>query len=286
MLRTSDMENEDFRQENGRESNSQTMSALLRLRELLLSGQFQPGERMAELPLAARLNVSRTPLRLALTTLEHEGLLEMHPTRGFVVRAFTLTDIFDSIEVRGVLEGTAARFAAERLPIDMQSARESLAEIKQIVSQLQSAVSNSVPGVESFERYIELNERFHILLLELAQSDVLSREMERIVSLPFASPSGFLLVQAEIPESREILIIAQDHHRAIIEAIEAREGARAESLAREHSRIARRNLEIALNNQAMHHLVPGISLIRDSKVAPDFARQNIGHISGRVSRMP
>jgi len=243
---------------------SQTMTAVLQLRELLLSGMFQPGDRMAELPLAARLGVSRTPLRLALTTLEHEGLLEMHPTRGFIVRAFTLTDIYDSIEVRGVLEGTAARLAAERLPADTDAAHRSLAEITQISQQLDTAVHDSTLGVQSFERYIELNQHFHSLLLCLAQSSVLSREMERIITLPFAAPSsGFLLVQAKIPESREILLIGQDHHRMILQSIERREGARAESLAREHSRLARRNIEIALNNEAMRKMVPGISLIRD-----------------------
>jgi GntR family transcriptional regulator of vanillate catabolism len=285
MARISVAEKKEQAPESGRESNSQTMTALLHLRELLLSGEFQPGERMAELPLAARLSVSRTPLRLALTALEHEGLLEMHPTRGFVVRAFTLADIYDSIEVRGVLEGTAARFAAERLPIDALAAQKSLAEIKEIVSQLKAAVRELTPQVESFERYIELNKRFHVLLLELAGSEVLTREMGRIIRLPFASPSGFLLVQAEIPESREILGIAQDQHRAMVEAIERREGARAESLAREHSRIARRNLEIALNNREMHHLVPGISLIRDATVADDVSGLGVGRASKRFSRI-
>jgi GntR family transcriptional regulator of vanillate catabolism len=272
-------------QETGSENRSQTMTALLRLRELLLNGQFQPGERMAELPLAARLNVSRTPLRLALTTLEHEGLLELHPTRGFVVRAFTLSDIYDAIELRGVLEGTAARFAAERLPTEAQTAQQSLLEIKHIARQLSTAVHDSTPDVESFETYIELNERFHALLLGLARSEVLCREMARVVSLPFASPtSGFILAQAEIPESREILIIGQDQHRALLEAIENREGARAEGLAREHSRLARRNLEIALNNQAMHHLLPGASLIRDAKWASNLSVPDKLRVSRNPSR--
>ncbi len=254
-------------QGSGRENKSQTMTALLRLRELLLSGQFLPGERMAELPLAARLNVSRTPLRLALTTLEHEGLLEMHPTRGFLVRAITLNDVYDSIEVRGVLEGTAARFAAERLPLDSARAQSSLAEIRKCVSALNAAVHSSNSDMESLAQYIEWNGRFHALLLELAGSEILAREMERIVRLPFASPnSGFLLVQTRIPESREILLIGQDQHRALLDAIEKREGARAESLAREHSRLARRNLEIALNDQALRHLVPGVALIRETNL--------------------
>src|SRR5712671_514302 len=82
---------------------------------MLLRGDFQPGERVSELPLVARLGVSRTPIRLALDRLANEGLLEIAPTGGFVVRAFTLTDVYDTIEMRGVLEGAAARLAAERL---------------------------------------------------------------------------------------------------------------------------------------------------------------------------
>src|SRR5437763_1190821 len=93
---------------------TQITRALLRLRELILSGQFAPGTRLSELPLVERLGVSRTPLRLALAELEHEGLVRGLAAGGYVVRQFTQADISDAIEVRGVLEGTAARFAAER----------------------------------------------------------------------------------------------------------------------------------------------------------------------------
>ena len=94
--------------------NSLTVKATLGLRELIFAGAFLPGERVAELALVERLGVSRTPLRLALLTLEHEGLLETLPGGGFVVRQFTRDDINDGIELRATLEGTAARFAAER----------------------------------------------------------------------------------------------------------------------------------------------------------------------------
>ena len=93
---------------------TQIMRAQLRLRELILSGEFEAGERMSELPLVDRLGVSRTPLRLALAGLEHEGLLRSLTGGGYAVREFTQADILDAIELRGVLEGTAARFAAER----------------------------------------------------------------------------------------------------------------------------------------------------------------------------
>ena len=92
---------------------SQTRRTLLNLREMLLRGDFRPGERISELPMVARLGVSRTPIRLALDRLANEGLLEPSPSGGFVVRAFDLSDIWDAIEMRGVLEGTAARLASE-----------------------------------------------------------------------------------------------------------------------------------------------------------------------------
>jgi GntR family transcriptional regulator, vanillate catabolism transcriptional regulator len=246
-----------------RESSSQTASALLRLTELLLSGEFLPGERMAEVPLALRLNVSRTPLRLALLSLERDGLLEKHPSRGFVVRAFRLEDIYDAIEMRAVMEGTAARFAAERLPLDASARGELLRPVGICVEEIDAAVHDTGLGVPRlYERYIELNERFHNLLLNLAQSVLLRREIERLLSLPFASPNAFLLVQSESEESREILEIGQHQHRALIEAIEQRHGTRAEALAREHAQLTRKNLHIALRSRTLRQMVPGLSLIR------------------------
>ena len=93
---------------------SQTLRALLEMRELMLRGAFKPGERLREVPLAARLNVSRTPLRLVLDRLAQEGLLKARPTGGFVASEFSVEDIRDAIEIRGVLEGAAAHRAAER----------------------------------------------------------------------------------------------------------------------------------------------------------------------------
>jgi GntR family transcriptional regulator of vanillate catabolism len=96
----------------------------------------------------------------------------------------------------------------------------------------------------------------------MADSPVLTRQIERAINLPFASPSGFVMVQARLPEARATLIIAQDHHRCVVRAIENREGARAEALMREHARLAHRNLELALRNQGTLDLVPGAVLIR------------------------
>src|SRR5205085_10438091 len=99
----------------GNSAGSQTTKATLGLRELVFSGAVGPGERLPEVELAERLGVSRTPLRLALMTLAHEGLLEALSGGGFAVRAFSRADVSDAIELRGVREGTAAAFAAAPL---------------------------------------------------------------------------------------------------------------------------------------------------------------------------
>jgi GntR family transcriptional regulator of vanillate catabolism len=235
----------------------QQLKAVLRLRELLLSGEVGPGERVAEIPLAARLGVSRTPLRLALSTLAHEGLLDMLPGGGFVVRDFDPSDIADAIELRGVLEGTAARLAAERLAEPAE-----LALLREAVETMEPLVRTAEPGVADFERYVAANAIFHARLLDLAKSPMLRRAMAQAVALPFASPSSFVLGQADLPESREILQLAQAQHRAILEAIEAREGTRAEALAREHARLAKQNLKLALGDATRLASVPGNALIR------------------------
>jgi GntR family transcriptional regulator, vanillate catabolism transcriptional regulator len=228
--------------------------ALLRLRELLLRGEFAPGERMSELRLVETLGVSRTPLRLALAALEHEGLLRSRGTRGYVVREFTKSDISDAIELRGVLEGTAARFAAER-----GATPEAVAALHEITDATEDVVHRA--DYESFERYVDLNERFHARILEMAGSPVLERALEGITALPFASPSAFVMAQAVLPESRNILVIAHGHHLGLIDAIERNQGTRAESLGREHALLARTNLEVALDHPEVLERMPGAALL-------------------------
>jgi len=147
---------------------SQTTKATLGIRELVLEGKLAPGERVPEVALAERLGVSRTPLRIALATLAHEGLLEALRSGGFVVRSFTRSDIADAIELRGVLEGTAARLAAERF-----RSPDEVAELIDASLQLDEVLDDLSP--ESIVRYVELNDRYHAALVELARSEVLER---------------------------------------------------------------------------------------------------------------
>jgi GntR family transcriptional regulator of vanillate catabolism len=232
---------------------SQTARALFSIRELLIRGEFAPGERMSELPLVARLGVSRTPIRLALERLAHIGLLDVNASGGFMVRGFTPAEALDAIEIRGVLEGTAARLAAERLRDSSE-----LEPLRRACKQIEEFERLSL---ESFAHYMDMNESFHAAIVELAKSPMLQRTMQQAVSLPFASPSAMVFPTSGLANADETLAIAKEHHRGIIEAIAKRQGTRAESLAREHAFIGRRVLELSLSDTAALRRVPGASLI-------------------------
>ncbi len=216
--------------------------ALIRLRQRILGGELPGGMRLFEVALAEELGISRTPVRAALSRLAEEGLLDRIAGGGFVVRSFAVRDVVDTIELRGVLEGTAARFAAERGAPEtlMEEMRATLRAIDQLFS------DQSI----DIDTYSRLNMRFHGLLARMAQSDVLLREIDRITALPFAAPSAFLDDTSHPAALTRTLALAQDQHRALADAIANREGTRAESLAREHVRAARSNVEALLSHDA------------------------------------
>lgn len=224
---------------------SQAVRAQLRLRELVLAGELPPGERIAELALVERLGMSRTPIRAALLRLEQEGLLSALPGGGYAVRLFSERDVADAIELRGTLEGLAGRLAAER-----GAPPALLDEAARCIAGIDALLAAPALDDEAFLRYVGHNQRFHQLLGEMAGSDLVARELERVSGLPFAGPSAFVVFQANSPQARDMLIVAQDQHRQSLEAIAAREGARAEAILREHSRLARRNLREAVASQA------------------------------------
>src|ERR1700731_517983 len=141
---------------------SQTVCAQLALRDLILSGGLRPGERISELQAVETTGVSRTPVRMALVRLEEEGLLEAIPSGGFMVKAFSERDILDSIELRGTLEGLAARFAAER-----GASARSLEPLKECLADIDQLVRQDPISVEAFSAYVTMNARFHAILTEL-----------------------------------------------------------------------------------------------------------------------
>ncbi|SFU35932.1 transcriptional regulator, GntR family [Polaromonas sp. YR568] len=208
------------------------------LRRRILSGQVAPGERMVELELSAQLAVSRTPIRIALGELEKEGLLERLPTRGFRVRQFSVDEITNAVDVRGVLEGMAARQAAER-----GITPETRAELQACIDEGRLLLDKAQASdhVLDAARWVPMNARFHDALVQAAGNSTLASALAHVSKTPMAG-AGALSLNGALPMLEFGFIQrAQSDHEDVLAALLAGEGARAEALMREHAHRSRDN---------------------------------------------
>lgn len=210
-------------------------SVVARLRRLIDEGRYPAGTRLAEIPVSEALGVSRTPVRLAFRTLAQEGLLQPHGKRGFVVREFSEADVQCAVEVRGALEGLAARRLAERgLPLEVEAALvQCLADGERVLSK--GALTEADVGAWS-----ELNHRFHSTIVGAAGSPVIADAIARNDHLPFASADSITLDLGALDREYRKLQLAQSHHQLVVEALQRRESARVEMLMREHAYVGLR----------------------------------------------
>jgi GntR family transcriptional regulator of vanillate catabolism len=212
----------------------------LRLREMILRGELEPGQRLAEVALAERLGVSRTPIRQALPALAREGLLAVAGRRGYVVRSFSPQDVVDAIETRGLLEGLAARRIAER-----GAAAELLGKLKKCLTE-----GDAILGKRRFESadealYSEMNGRFHALIVEGAASRIVADALAHNDHVPFASARA-VAFSRDPAVLLPVLNYAHRQHHAIVQALENREAARVEALMREHATPVKEVLNLKL----------------------------------------
>jgi GntR family transcriptional regulator of vanillate catabolism len=212
----------------------------LRLREMILRGELPPGKRLAEEALAERLGVSRTPIRQALPALAREGLLSAAGRRGYVVRAFSPQDVLDAIETRGVLEGLAARRIAER-----GASAELIRALRECLSEGDAVLAKRRFESADEARYSEMNGRFHALIVEGAGSRIVADALARNDHVPFASASA-VAFSRDPAQLLPVLSYAHRQHHAIVQALEKREGARAEALMREHAAPVKEVLNLKL----------------------------------------
>lgn len=239
---------------------SQQERVLVHLRDLILKGEFAPGERLAEVTLADRLKASRTPVRLALATLEQEGLVEPSPTGGYVMRRITGAEIADAIAVRGHLEGMAARLVAEHgVPRQLSMA------FAECLRAGDRALDKPELDLDDYAAYTDMNNRFHQLIVEGSGNAALMRAIEVNNRLPFAAASAMLPMQSTLEAGRQWLYIAHRQHHSLVQAMERGEGTRAQALAAEHVQIAQMNLSYALERpEVSAKLAPVFRLVADA----------------------
>lgn len=237
---------------------SQTLNALVQLRKLILAGKLCAGDRVSEHSLVRRLNVSRTPIRAALQRLEGEGLCRVAVGGGYEINAFSMEEVVDAINVRGTLEGMAARCAAER-----GLRRADLASLTSCVTKMDEILQMGTFSMEDLAAFGQVNERFHSLFVHLLGNLVLQRVLQGVLALPFVSPSAFVTVQSQLPAYHNVALRGQQQHHDLVDAIEKGDGLRAEKTAREHADIAKGNIRAVMENQEMLKHVRGWSLIRN-----------------------
>jgi GntR family transcriptional regulator of vanillate catabolism len=210
---------------------------IVKIREMILHGEMAPGERVREIDLAAKLGVSRTPVRESLPILAQEGLLAQLDTRGFVVRAFTAQEIMDAIDVRGVLEGLAARILAELGPSRriIQSLHECLREGDEIFAKAHLVESDEA-------RYADMNKQFHSVIVQGAGSKVIGEAIERNGHVPFASAHAIAFDKIDLARMYSHLLYSHRQHHAIVQALEHGQGARVAALMVEHAHLAKESI--------------------------------------------
>jgi DNA-binding GntR family transcriptional regulator len=192
------------------------------IRHGILEGQYAPGQRLIEAELTQRLGVSRGPLREALRRLAADGLIDIEPYRGATVTRLSRVELADVFRVREVLEGLAARLAADRIGEgdNRRRAERVRAEL------LRPADLNT---------FLEDNDRFHQFVIELSGNGVVGRQVSQL-QLPPMRAAFFRLINGEIHAQS----VAQ--HRDILDAILAGDAARAEREMTDH---VRRTAEIS-----------------------------------------
>lgn len=199
---------------------SQGHDAYGRLLAEIRAGSLRPGDRLTETELATRFGISRTPVREAIRLLEVDGLVSHIPRVGATVRALDYAEVTELYEMRAVLEGSAARFAA-RAAYDSE-----LAELEAINAEM------SAPGASTARLY-DLNLQFHAVVTDAARNRFLLRATEAV-------KKTLLILGPSTMEEGNRAAEAVREHDAIITALRAHDGAASEAAMRAHIEAAHR----------------------------------------------
>lgn len=212
---------------------SQIDRVAFELAERVLTGRLKAGERVLEVPFSKELGVSRTPLRLALGELEKQGLLERLPTRGYRVRSFSLNEVAMALEVRGTLEGMAARLVAEA-----NTSADTLRQLQHCVHRGRAVIdqAQALSSAVDTVAWASINAEFHAVLISSAGNPALTSALAHVGRTPMVKPGEIWANQIDHVVTLNFLHRAQLDHEEVMNAIQAREGARADYLMREHAR--------------------------------------------------
>ncbi len=204
-------------------------SAYESLKAMILTGELQPGSRLTEIDLANRLKVSRTPLREALNRLERDEFVTNRPRQGYFVAEFDLKKLEDTLEIREILDGHAAKQAAARI----ESADKE--RLWSIIRQCDEMARMHDPSLEHMIEEMRLGLDVHRIIAEVSGNDLLSDMISKILD----KVQHFIWIELLWLDEWHS---ARDEHKAIVEAVCSGNGAHAMELARNHVRGSKQNI--------------------------------------------
>ena len=186
------------------------------LRQAILKGELEPGERLMEIQLAERLGVSRTPIREAIRKLELEGLVLMIPRKGAEVAEISEKSLREVLEVRRSLEELAIELACQRITPEELTA-------------LEEAENRFARAVEDGEvmAIAESDENYHELIYQATANDRLVQILNNLREQMYR----YRLEYIKDEDRRQILVVEHEH---ILRAVRRRDIADAKSAVREH----------------------------------------------------
>lgn len=193
---------------------SQGHDAYTRLITEVRQGRLSPGDRLTETDLAAWLGTSRTPVREAIRLLESDGLVTHTPRVGAVIRQLDYAEITELYEMRGVLEGTAARFAAR-------------AAYPSEIDEMAAINAEMAAALRDVDCLYEANKQFHDILRNAARNRFLLRAVEAV-------QKTLLILGPSTMEQGGRAEAAVAEHAALIDALRACDGDAAEAAMRTH----------------------------------------------------
>jgi DNA-binding GntR family transcriptional regulator len=191
------------------------------LREAILEGKLEPGQRLMEVQLAEQLGVSRTPVREAIRKLELEGLVIMLPRKGAYVANVSLKDIIDVLEIRASLEGLAAFLAAERI------SDEDILKLKTIAEEFKQSLIDD----EDIDTQLKRDIEFHECIFNATNN----KKLVQLINSIWEQVHRFRVTYlSDIDMSLKII----EEHQNILDAISKRDPELAQKYAIEHIEIA------------------------------------------------
>jgi DNA-binding GntR family transcriptional regulator len=195
---------------------SRVETAYQQLKHDILEGFYTPRQHLVETDIAAQLNVSRATLRVVLTRLQLEGLVEVQPNRGAQVRALSVDEAAEILQAREALEGLAASLAAERVTA------EQLLALRDLVAEMEQTL-----GADDLIGLLPLASRFHQIIIEAANQSVVAQLLDMLHAPLIRHQFRIILVpgrkEASLAEFRDIL-----------SCLEKRDAAGAEQAMRHH----------------------------------------------------